>query len=137
MTLTEQLILLQAPNPAAAENGRKLWKKGSFSALHRTEDNNLYWAECAGSGKTPYRVSIDWTDPDAPVCRCSCPSRQFPCKHALGLMFQQLTGGTSRRRSSPRTSRTSGPGRRPGRPRRSRKGPQSPKSPTPPPGRKS
>ena len=33
MTLTEQLILLQAPNPAAAENGRKLWKKGSFSAL--------------------------------------------------------------------------------------------------------
>ena len=93
MTLTEQLILLQAPNPAAAENGRKLWKKGSFSALHRTEDNTLYWAECAGSGKTPYRVSIDWTDPDAPVCRCSCPSRQFPCKHALGLMFQQLAGG--------------------------------------------
>ena len=94
MTLTEQLILLQEPNPAAAENGRKLWKKGSFSALHRTEDNTLYWAECAGSGKTPYRVSIDWTDPDAPVCRCSCPSRQFPCKHALGLMFQQLAGGT-------------------------------------------
>ena len=93
MTLTEQTILLQAPNPAAAENGRKLWKKGSFSALHRTEDNTLYWAECAGSGKTPYRVSIDWTDPDAPVCRCSCPSRQFPCKHALGLMFQQLAGG--------------------------------------------
>lgn len=93
MTLTEQMILLQAPNPAAAENGRKLWKKGSFSALHRTEDNTLYWAECAGSGKTPYRVSIDWTDSDAPVCRCSCPSRQFPCKHALGLMFQQLAGG--------------------------------------------
>lgn len=92
MTLTEQMILLQAPNPAAAENGRKLWKKGSFSALHRTEDGTLYWAECAGSGKTPYRVSIDWTDPEAPVCRCSCPSRQFPCKHALGLMFVQLSG---------------------------------------------
>ena len=92
MTLTEQTILLQAPNPAAAENGRKLWKKGSFSALHRTEDGTLYWAECAGSGKNPYQVSIDWTDPTAPVCRCSCPSRQFPCKHALGLMFQQLAG---------------------------------------------
>lgn len=92
MTLTEQMILLQAPNPAAAENGRKLSKKGSFSALRRTEDGTLYWAECAGSGKTPYRVSIDWTDPDAPVCRCSCPSRQFPCKHALGLMFEQLSG---------------------------------------------
>ena len=90
MELTEQFILLQAPNPAAAENGRKLSKKGSFSALHRTEDRTLYWADCAGSGKTPYRVSVDWTVPDAPVCRCSCPSRQFPCKHALGLMFEQL-----------------------------------------------
>lgn len=90
MDLTEQFILLQAPNPAAAENGRKLSKKGSFSAHHRTEDDTLYWAECAGSGKNPYRVSIDFTNRDAPTCRCSCPSRQFPCKHALGLMFEIL-----------------------------------------------
>lgn len=90
MELTEQFILLQAPNPAAAENGRKLSKKGSFSALHKTADGTLYWAECAGSGKTPYRVSIDFTNQDAPTCRCSCPSRQFPCKHALGLMFELL-----------------------------------------------
>lgn len=94
MELTEQFILLQAPNPAAAENGRKLSQKGGFSAHKRTEDGTLYWAECAGSGKNPYRVSIDWTNPDAPVCRCSCPSRQFPCKHALGLMFERLSGKT-------------------------------------------
>ncbi|MEY8388026.1 SWIM zinc finger family protein [Oscillospiraceae bacterium 38-13] len=92
MILTEQFIQLQAPNPAALENGRKLSKKGGFSAHCRTGDNTLYWAQCAGSGKTPYRVSIDWSVPDAPVCRCSCPSRQFPCKHALGLMFEQLSG---------------------------------------------
>ncbi|MBD5117758.1 MAG: SWIM zinc finger family protein [Clostridiales bacterium] len=90
MELTEQAILLQAPNPAAAENGRKLSKKGSFSAHRRTEDGTLYWCECAGSGKNPYRVSIDFTNADAPTCRCSCPSRQFPCKHALGLMFEIL-----------------------------------------------
>ena len=94
MEITEQFILLQAPNSTAAENGRKLSKKGSFAALHRTEDDTLYWAECAGSGKNPYRVSIDWTDRDMPVCRCSCPSRQFPCKHALGLMFEILAGKT-------------------------------------------
>lgn len=88
MSLTEQSILLLAPNPAAAENGRKLSKKGSFSAHRKTVDQALYWAECAGSGKTPYRVSADFTDPEAPVCRCSCPSRQFPCKHALGLLFE-------------------------------------------------
>lgn len=92
MELTEQFILLQAPNPAAAENGRKLSKKGSFSAHHRTADDTLYWADCAGSGKNPYHVSIDLSRQDSPVCRCSCPSRQFPCKHALGLMFEMLAG---------------------------------------------
>ena len=92
MELTEQFILLQAPNPAAAENGRKLSRGGKFSALCRSGDGTLVWGACAGSGKTPYRVSVDWTDPQAPVCRCSCPSRQFPCKHALGLMFEQLSG---------------------------------------------
>lgn len=90
MQLTEQFIRLAAPNAAAAENGRKLSKKGSFSALQRSADGTLYWGLCAGSGKTPYHTSIDWADPDHPVCRCSCPSRQFPCKHALGLMFEQL-----------------------------------------------
>ena len=38
MEMTEQFILLQAPNPAAAENGRKLSQKGSFSARRRTGD---------------------------------------------------------------------------------------------------
>ncbi len=92
MELTEQFILLQAPNAAAAANGRKLSSGGKFSGLRRSGGGDLYWGECAGSGRTPYRVSIDWTDPSAPVCRCSCPSRQFPCKHALGLMFEQLAG---------------------------------------------
>jgi len=91
MKLTEQSILMQAPNSAAAENGRKLSKKGSFSNHRKTADSTLYWAECAGSGKNPYQTSIDFSSPDgAPTCRCSCPSRQFPCKHALGLMFELL-----------------------------------------------
>ena len=90
MELTEQFILLQAPNASAAANGQKLSRGGKFSNLRRTADGLLYWGECAGSGKTPYRVSIDWIDQSAPVCRCSCPSRQFPCKHALGLLYEQL-----------------------------------------------
>ena len=92
MALTEQFILLQAPNAAAAANGQKLSRGGKFSSLHRDAEGTLDWAECAGSGKSPYRVSVDWTDPGAPVCRCSCPSRQFPCKHALGLLYEQLAG---------------------------------------------
>ena len=92
MELTDQFILLQAPNASAASNGQKLSRGGKFSGLRRTADGTLYWGECAGSGKTPYRVSVDWSEPSAPVCRCSCPSRQFPCKHALGLLYEQLAG---------------------------------------------
>ncbi len=92
MKLDLQFILSKAPNRAAADNGKKLSSSGSFSSLKKTEDGTLYWAECEGSGRNPYRVSIDWSNPDEPVCRCTCPSRQFPCKHALGLMFEQLEG---------------------------------------------
>jgi len=94
MTLTEQYIFLQAPSPSAAENGRKLSKGNKFSNLHRSADDTLYWATCAGSGKNPYQTSIDFKKTDAPVCRCSCPSRQFPCKHSLGLMFEILAAKT-------------------------------------------
>lgn len=93
MQITEQFILLQAPNPTAVENGRKLSRKNSFQAHGVTEDEKTYWAECAGSGKNPYKVSIDFSfNAEQPTCRCSCPSRQFPCKHVLGLMFEILAG---------------------------------------------
>ena len=35
---------------------------------------------------------MDWSGDGAPVCRCSCPSRQFLCKHVLGLLFEILAG---------------------------------------------
>lgn len=91
MKITEQFILLQAPNAAAASNGRKLSQSGKFQARGQNADANIYWAECAGSGKNPYRTSIDFSiSESAPTSRCSCPSRQFPCKHALGLMYEIL-----------------------------------------------
>lgn len=90
MELTEQGIALLAPNPAAAANGKKLSTTGKFSNHGRTADGTLWWANCAGSGARPYLTSVDFTDPSAPLCRCSCPSRQFPCKHALGLMYEML-----------------------------------------------
>ncbi len=31
-------------------------------------------------------------EPDAPVFRCSCPSRQFPCKHSLALLYEIMAG---------------------------------------------
>ena len=32
-------------------------------------------------------ISIDFAVPQRPVYRCTCPSRQFPCKHVLSLLY--------------------------------------------------
>lgn len=87
ITITEQFIEAAAPNIDAAKNGRGLVLKNKFSALNRSPDDTLLFGFCAGSGKLPYLCSADFAAPDAAVYRCTCPSRQFPCKHALGLMY--------------------------------------------------
>lgn len=76
-----------APNADAAKNGRGLVFKGKFGKLHISDDDTLLFGECQGSGKQPYQCSCDFSRPEQPTYRCTCPSRQFPCKHCLGLLF--------------------------------------------------
>lgn len=90
--ITEQLILSLASSPAAAANGKKISGSGGFRKLYRSADDTLYMGECTGSGKNPYITSADYIDPEHPVFRCSCPSRQFPCKHSLGLLYEMMSG---------------------------------------------
>lgn len=92
--ITEQQIQALAPNPAAAANGKKLSKGGSFVKLCKSADDTFFMGECKGSGKNPYVTSADYVDPSKPVFRCSCPSRQFPCKHSLGLMYEMMSDKT-------------------------------------------
>jgi hypothetical protein len=47
-------------------------------------DEQAVWGECQGSGAGLYRTGVDLSEP---AFRCSCPSRKFPCKHALGLLL--------------------------------------------------
>src|SRR5688572_33367878 len=47
-------------------------------------DGALVWGECAGSGANPYRMMADLRDLGN---KCTCPSRKFPCKHVLGLLW--------------------------------------------------
>lgn len=47
------------------------------------------WGECRGSAATPYRTVVDWS---GPACKCSCPSRKLPCKHALALLLLWADG---------------------------------------------
>lgn len=86
--ITEQQILAMAPNPAAASNGRKISLKGGFVRRECSKDDTFYLGECTGSGKSNYITTADFIDPAAPVIRCSCPSRQFPCKHGLALLYE-------------------------------------------------
>ena len=50
---------------------------------------DVLWGLCAGSGKNPYQVIVDLS---GPAYKCSCPSRKFPCKHALGLLLNWANG---------------------------------------------
>lgn len=91
-TFSEQQIASYAPNANAVSNGRKISNGGGFVSRMRSEDDSFYMGECKGSGKSNYVVSADFADEDKPVFRCSCPSRQFPCKHSLALMFEMAAG---------------------------------------------
>jgi hypothetical protein len=76
----EQLATDQAALKAAAG----LAKPAKWSGVGMSGDGALIWGECAGSGANPYRVMADLRDLGN---KCTCPSRKFPCKHVLGLLW--------------------------------------------------
>ncbi len=87
-TFSEQQIVSLAPNPNAVNNARKISSGGKFVRRLRSGDDTFYLGECKGSGKSNYVTSADFVDEGHPVFRCSCPSRQLPCKHSLALLFE-------------------------------------------------
>ncbi len=92
ISIDEPFVESAAPNADAAKNGRGLVLKGKFLALHKSADDTLLFGRCQGSGKDPYLCSADFAVPSKAVYRCNCPSRQFPCKHSLGLLFAFVQG---------------------------------------------
>lgn len=92
ITITQDFVEAAAPNADAAKNGRALVLKNKFLRLHHSSDETLWFGQCQGSGKAPYLCSADFAVPEKPVYRCTCPSRQFPCKHALGLLYAMAEG---------------------------------------------
>lgn len=92
MEIDEEFVLAAAPNTDAAKNGRALAIKKKFTKLHYSDDESIWFGYCQGSGKEPYLCSADFAVPEKPVYRCSCPSRQFPCKHSIGLLYAKIEG---------------------------------------------
>lgn len=73
-----------APDQASLSAALKLLKPASWPLLARDAAAGLIWGECQGSGSTPYRIIASVADLGY---KCTCPSRKFPCKHSLALMW--------------------------------------------------
>ena len=86
----EQVLAL-APDEESHRAGSRLAASGSWSG-RGCDGSGAVWGLCAGSGGTPYRTVVDTT---GPAYTCSCPSRKFPCKHALGLLLLWAAGDSA------------------------------------------
>lgn len=84
---TDQVLAL-APDEASRRAGGKLAAPGPWSDAGA--GGSAVWGQCKGSGKKPYQTVVDL---NGPAFTCSCPSRKFPCKHALGLLLLWAGGG--------------------------------------------
>jgi hypothetical protein len=83
-TLTKDKIEQLAPDQASLGAALKLVKPTTWPMLGRLADASLLWGECQGSGAAPYRVIVSPSDVGY---KCTCPSRKFPCKHVLAVMW--------------------------------------------------
>jgi hypothetical protein len=84
MSLTKDQIEHLAPDQASLGAALKLMKPTTWPTLAHDTDAALLWGECQGSGATPYRVIVSPADVGY---KCTCPSRKFPCKHVLAVMW--------------------------------------------------
>ncbi|WP_211273319.1 SWIM zinc finger family protein, partial [Streptomyces hirsutus] len=83
---TADQVLALAPDTASRRAGSRLGAAGPWSGAGSSGEGAL-WGLCKGSGSKPYRTVVDLADVSGPAYECSCPSRKFPCKHALGLLL--------------------------------------------------
>ncbi|MDT0610257.1 SWIM zinc finger family protein [Streptomyces lancefieldiae] len=82
---TADQVLALAPDAVSRKAGSRLGTAGPWSEVG--SDEGTVWGLCRGSGSKPYQTVVDVGDVSGPAYKCSCPSRKFPCKHALGLLL--------------------------------------------------
>ncbi len=87
---TSDQVLAVAPDPAAQRAARSLATSTKWQGAGHGDE--AVWGYCQGSGKTPYQTCVDVS---GPAYRCSCPSRKFPCKHALALLLLWVDGAVA------------------------------------------
>lgn len=78
---TTDRVMALAPDASSVKGGQSQAKPKKWVSSGR--NGSALWGEVQGSGKKPYQVRVDLEEP---AFKCTCPSRKFPCKHALGLL---------------------------------------------------
>jgi len=84
MAITTEQIEAVAPDQASLNAASKLLKRAKWPMLEQNAEGTVLWGQCQGSGSTPYSMAVALHDLGA---KCSCPSRKFPCKHSIALMW--------------------------------------------------
>lgn len=82
--ITLSRIEAVALDQASLNAARKLLNQSKWPSMEQDAGGRLLWGACQGSGATAYRVAVEIADLGA---KCACPSRKFPCKHAIALMW--------------------------------------------------
>ncbi|MFC9439049.1 SWIM zinc finger family protein [Nocardia sp. NPDC057030] len=82
---SEDQVTALAPDASSLSAARKLASRWRGTGSH----DIALWGLCQGSGAKPYQTIIDLS---GPAYKCSCPSRKFPCKHALSLLLEWSAG---------------------------------------------
>ena len=82
----EQVVAL-ARTPARFGAGESVAVPASWS--HLGASTRGVWGRYHGRGAEPYEVAADH---ERVLQRCTCPSRQQPCKHVVGLLVLWVRG---------------------------------------------
>lgn len=80
MPLSYEQVLQMAPDEASVSTAKKIQTPASW--LRIGQNDQALWGEFQGSAT--YQVRFDYASAGY---KCNCPSRKFPCKHVLGLLF--------------------------------------------------
>jgi uncharacterized protein (TIGR02996 family) len=79
-------IEAKAPDEKSVTDARKVLAKGGFGTVEPRADGQGWWVVCKGLTGT-YEVSVRRGPRGGLESRCSCPSSERPCKHALALLL--------------------------------------------------
>lgn len=121
MPISLEVVQNLAPDQASLNAAKKLLSPAKWPMREQSSSIDMIWGQCKGSGSNPYFTMANSADHGY---KCTCPSRKFPCKHVLALMWmynddadafrpadqppQWVSDWMSRRRGSKPTGKDSG-----------------------------